>query len=359
MPSTTVVAQQCTEDYSTDKDEDNMEIDRAVVEHLVKPELCTDESPPSKTSLCTIRNYLTMYDKQIPLLDIVQSSLKEVKYYTVNGPIGCAVLFGSEKTTEDKSDYLPSVNKDLNLMKTTLVSAGWHIKCNSGKVDKNMLIKELNMLKTRGEDLKKYSVFLFYYSGHGVAEGIVLTKSGMVPYAEIVTRVSSISSLQDKPKIFIFDCCRKRDERPTIKEQFHTFSKNQFGIEIEEAHYQACSNGGYPPRHTMLCFSASEGMTGLMDITEGSFYTLVLSHALKQFGQHLSLPEVITQVGGGTYAVAYSQRENQRPIFMSNLEKQLVLSSKFCESIRLECYVIRLCGKVLKYTHNIIMMLSQ
>ena len=84
----------------------------------------------------------------------------------------------------------------------------------------------------------------------------------------------------------------------------------------------------YPPPHTMICFSAAEGRASYMTTYEGSFYTLALSHALRQFGQHLTVAEIITQVNGGTTEVASCYGQFQHPIFMTNLEKQLVLRGK-------------------------------
>ncbi len=146
---------------------------------------------------------------------------------------------------------------------------------------------------------------------------MVLNDNHLVKYSEIVKTVSADPHLKNKPKIFIFDSSRTHEEGGTYYTQ------------IEEMYNQESEfDDSYPPPHTMICFSAAEGRASYMAKLEGSLYTLTLSHALRQFSQHFTVAEIITQVNGGTREVAKCYGQQQHPIFMSNLEKQLVLSGK-------------------------------
>ena len=217
----------------------------------------------------------------------------------------------------------------MQTMYNALKDREWDILRVGNSLEKNTFLSHLDELQ-QDERLLEYSVFLLYYTGHGIAQGVVLNDGGMVSYSQIVTTVSDIPCLKEKPKIFIFDSCRSIS---VTSQGGLVTRKNQFRRDIEDAFDMDRRNFGsmpYPPPHTLLCFSAAEGTSSLMDTVEGSFYTLALSHAFKQFGHYLSFPEIITQVNGGTKEIVESLKEeyDQHPIFMSTLEKQLVLTCK-------------------------------
>ena len=287
---------------------------------------------------------LSLYNRNISRS--FEAEFNSVKSYKVKEPIGYALLLYSNQTTESKSE-LDSVQVDIANMSDVLTRKRWMVTCAPYPLDKPSLMYELHKLndlametELYGEPrLGDYSLFLLYYTGHGNAEGVVLNDGQLVPYAEIVTRVSSIDCLRDKPKIFIFDSCQ---EKQAMSLHFGNFTTKHPTL---ESVYQQNKElfKPYPPAHTLLCFSACEGLTSLMDKNEGSYYTLALSHALRQFGDRLSLPEIITQVNGGTKAVVSSSshgRELQQPMFKSTLEKQLVLS---CTCVHVVCVCTCVC----------------
>ena len=316
---------------------DEMEVD--LVEHTPPfgSMQCTESQSDLKYALSTMRPTarLSLYDKSFEahnnpskptsLLESVSSSLK---VYEVKEPIGCAVVLG-----RDCND-LPSVRKDVDIINGLLSEGGWDVIYKNCELKHRTLVNLLedlekgNHLGRQERDLDEYSMFMLYYSGHGNAEGVVLNDNQLFSYKEIVTQVSKVPCLHKRPKIFIFDSCRehgKTGHQPNT----HAKQKNPFHEDISMVHEQQSSSiYGYPPPHTLICFSAAEGRGSYMG-NEGSYYTLVLSHALRQFGRNHSFLEVITQVNGGTRLVAEEQQKTQNPIFRSNLEMQLVLNCEW------------------------------
>lgn len=318
---------------------DEMEVDH--VDHVPTFESmqCTESPSDIKYTLATMRptTRLGLFDKTFmslsvdknlakptSLLECVSSSLK---IYRVREPIGCAMLLGS-----DCAD-LPSVRKDVDIINSALEEGGWDIICKNYELKHRTLVdllgnlKKEHQLKNLGRqkrDLDDYSIFMLYYSGHGNAEGVVLTDGRLLSYNKIVTQVSEVPCLYNKPKIFIFDSCREHGKTAHLPST-HAKPKNHFHEDISKVHEEQRSSSSYPPPHTLICFSAAEGSGSYMGDT-GSYYTLVLSHALRQFGRDHSFLEVITQVNGGTRLVAQEQEKIQNPIFRSNLEMQLVLN---------------------------------
>ena len=338
---------------------DEMEVDHAPPQasRLSAPAQCSDHDTSADTrglklagsALCTLNmrrrmESLSLYDgslgkthkQPLSLSDSFKERFNTLQSYKVTEPIGCAMLLSSNQTSDPKTPRLPAVCTDMGTMSTLLANKGWDILCKDYYVDKNRFLSRLDSLANL--PLDKYSVFLFYYTGHGLAEGVILNDSGEIPYADIVTKVSAIHCLRNKPKIFIFDSCRyeggSASQPGNHSPACSVTSKTQFHKEIQQQHQEEVKNRDpYPPRHTLLCFSAAMGTFSLMDRAEGSFYTLAFSHAFRQLGHYLSFPEIITQVNGGTKAILYSMDQEQHPVFISTLEKQLVLSSKWTRKV--------------------------
>lgn len=296
---------------------------------------CTDEGDVSASAMVSgLKKFerLTLYDSSlVNISNRLESQFSTLQSYKIADPIGGAILLSSNQTA-DPGTHLPSVCTDMQTMSNVLREGGWNILNVGYSLKKSTFLSYLDSLH-QVHRLEEYSVFLLYYTGHGIAQGVVLNDGGMVPYSHIVTTVSSIPCLKEKPKIFIFDSCREKGSSADSPAGNYVTMKNQFCMEIEDAVDQDRRNSGstpYPPPHTLLCFSAAEGMPSLMDKVEGSFYTLALSHAFKQFGHYLSFPEIITQVSGGTKEIVRSLEKDhqQHPIFMSTLDKQLVLDCK-------------------------------
>ena len=342
--SPTTVAQACTEDdprtFPSFSEPMSMEIDRATpqnnYEHRRSPTIIaqasTEEDPRTAATFEGLQKIskipdrasynIGLYDKHL-LSQLMGSNLRS---YNVNEPMGCAMLFSSSRTTAPNSE-LPAVTSDMTEISQSLAEAGWDLICRSYDSESGYMCSRLDSLNinpvidrknNQWHEVKDYSIFLFYYTGHGEANGVVLNDGLLVKYSTIVKKVASHSAFKDKPKIFVFDSCRVigAEGRPYYQD-------------IKEVHNEETKHDeSYPPPHTMICFSATEGCASFMTHYGGSFYTLSLSHALRQFGQYLTVTEIFTQVNGGTREVASCYGHQQHPVVISNLDKQLVLNGK-------------------------------
>lgn len=304
---------------------------------------CTDHAtpPPGVLTLPSRHSYcLSMYDKTI-LSDFVERRMSVLKRYEVNQPIGCAMLLSSDGTLSTPSD-LSSVGSDMEAMDRTLKDGGWDIICKAKRLESTTLLaylsalgKETQLRPPLGQqrrELSDYSVFLLYYTGHGTAEGVFLNDDKLLHYRDIVATVSEVPCLFEKPKIFIFDSCRMKKAVTNAAQDVSVATESCSSMAANDVATQEDRNSHkpYPPPHTVVCFAAAEDQYSFMDRKEGSFYTLALSHALRQFGSDLSFQEIITQVNGGTHEVACCRQKIQTPIFMSTLEKQLVFDTFDC-----------------------------
>ena len=275
---------------------------------------------------------LTVYNNQFDYG--IQEESGVVPCYEVREPIGYALLLGCDRTPDDLKPLL--IKQDLVLMEETLSDGGWVVSnpcLNAGSLNLTACNNFLNSLEDdRSLKLGKYSCFMFYYSGHGISEGLLLSDGRCIPYEEIVTRISSISALVNKPKIFIFDSCRTEIDRK--KESQGIWNYLPFNKSIDKRHIEQKMKD-YPPPHTVISFSACEGMPSFADDDSGSFYTRDLANKLKQLGKLLSFGEILTLVNGGAALLAQEAKKEQRPVTYCSLDRLLVLNCEFNCRVRI------------------------
>lgn len=268
---------------------------------------------------------LVAYNNQYEAKYSIEEESGVIPCYEVKEPIGYAVLLGCDRTPDDRRPLC--VEQDLKLMEETLHGGGWTVNNPCLENPNPLTLASCNQFLKSLEDpslnLGQYSCFMFYYSGHGISKGLLLSDGLCKPYGDIVTSLSSIYALRNKPKIFIYDSCRF--ENDLKKENQGIWGYIPFYKSIDKTHLQAKKND-YPPPHTVISFSACEGMPSFSDDDSGSFYTRDLCNKLKQLGELLSFCEVLTLVNGGTALLAQGAKQEQRPVMYSSLDRLLVLN---------------------------------
>ena len=257
-----------------------------------------------------LQRHLAVYDKDL-----------DITFYNIESPAGFALLLGNDRLTNSSDSTRLPVKKDLELMQDVLKDYGWHVS-SPFAYDPHMKEGDCNsFIQTLVGNLDAYSCFMFYYSGHGTAKGLLLSDGSCEAYADIVSSVSKMESLRGKPKIFIFDSCRIPSSHPKNFKFFKEISKQHSDYESQSRNY--------PPPDTLICFSANEGMESFSHDDYGSFYTEQLARRLRHFGEHLTLTEIITLTNDGVIKTAHKNQEQQQPVIYSTLNKLLVLNSKF------------------------------
>lgn len=185
------------------------------------------------------------------------------------------------------------VDKDLQRMERVLKELNFEVfsPClnRTDKVSREFLFDRCINDTTR--DLAQYDCSLFYYSGHGNREGVVLsTPDERATYAEIIRTFNGSST--DKPKVFIFDCCRDDEEA--------TSEDGTLG--------QSCCCGEIS-LHTLVVFAcmAEERTYGRRE--KGSDFTTKLVNKLMAFADDLSVSEIFQQVAGNSSVILRLQKE--------------------------------------------------
>lgn len=234
-----------------------------------------------------------------------------MRYY-IKQPIGYALLLGSSRYGRST---LRCVEKDLQSMEEVLREGGWDVDKPCGCYTEKAGYEEtLQML--REKDLKKYSCFMVYYSGHGGPEGMLLQPNyDLVPFKDVVDVVMRLDDLDRKPKILIFDCCRGNDDCADeglggSQSNFRTLGEN----------FAALYND------TIICFACSNNRSSFTANEDGSIFTQHFAKKLQWFGKNLSFVDLLSQAKGDTFNVAREMfKMSQQPVSYSGLNAQLLL----------------------------------
>ena len=125
-------------------------------------------------------------------------------------PIAYCYLVANSGDNTERPLYFTS--NDLEYVSATFKRIG--AKVMFEHMYKGMEARDVENLlyKLRTTNLKECPCFVFYYSGHGRECGIQLDAITTFPFLTIIDSIHSLSDLQGKPKVFIFDCCRVFDE---------------------------------------------------------------------------------------------------------------------------------------------------
>lgn len=123
-------------------------------------------------------------------------------------PAGAAMVLTSPFCTLRPDDLkTPEVDarltEDLLVQKLGFVAVSKELPRTLKYWDAKKMFADISQL-----ELAHYPSFLFYYSGHGDESGILLPSGDLFGYREVVDSVCRCRSLQEKPKVFIFDCSR-------------------------------------------------------------------------------------------------------------------------------------------------------
>ena len=261
-------------------------------------------------------------------LDILSCDLQyldsgTIKRYPIKGPtIGLAILVGCGSARPEPlnlADIEACVKRDVEAMKRALESCSFNVHY---RYDPN--IRNVDSLIEEIPNLETYSVFLFYYSGHGSQRGIELS-CGIVEYNDIVKGIGHIRALKGKPKVVIFDCCQNR--RPSrLSSLDNSNTTAEANGENTSCAFKAI---GPPPADTIICYAASPSKRAYGS-PEGSIYSMHLANAIHHAGRTLSFTEIVVQVHGETLQSSRAvdvKYKLQEPLYYCKLNRQLVFAA--------------------------------
>ena len=221
--------------------------------------------------------------------------------------IAVAIILGSEGPITGSS-VLPT-NEDVEIVKATFEQI--NVKVALSENYKELTEGNINeiLFKLNETNFIEWPCFIFYYTGHGNANGIQLTNGSTYPFIGIVDRISSLPTLKGKPKVFIFDCCRQYD-----------VDKKGVGRQYKAEAYTDC----------LIVHECSTGEQAYS--FDKSIFTKAFCSALLKYRCQWPLISILI------HAHRITQKDlkkfySQTPEFEVKLTKQLYLCSKFLQNV--------------------------
>ena len=238
-----------------------------------------------------------------------------IRRYLIKKPLGYALLLGSShyNVADVAHQPLKCVEKDLRVMEEMLREGGWEVSVPYGCNTEVGNYRD-EMRKLGGRDMKSYSCFMFYFSGHGSPEGMLLQPNGdVVRFEEVINSVRRLEDLQGRPKILIFDCCRGGGDDCAVGSRFMSLGE-QFASKYHDM---------------VVCFACTNNATSVAGHENGSVFTQNFARKMRQLGRELSFVDLLSQVTGETYYVVRQRYDmDQHPVSYSGLTAQLLLKGE-------------------------------
>lgn len=218
------------------------------------------------------------------------------------------LLVGVSEYLTVKCISLPMCKNDLYAMRTALVSGlninqnNIHLCGETGIVTKNELVASINKIL---EDISENDTFIFYFSGHGGKNCLVLS-DGLI---ELQNVLDTIEQIQTKNKIAIIDSCHSGD-----------FSLESIpAIDIDETVEHFAGRG-----FAVLASCGAEQYSGFNKDKEISLYTSFVCDALTAHFLIRKGKKSLETINEAIFHFAeVSNRKNghnfQQPIFRSSI----------------------------------------
>ena len=241
---------------------------------------------------------------------VVGDDPESIAEYGIKDPVGVALLFGSDCTpTHSEENRLKCVSMDLARIDGALKVCGFTVinpyRNVKGEVTLTYRVIENHIAALlRDPCLDEYSSFLFYFSGHGVSRGILLSETdpeipdGVLTYRKIAETVSNIPATHGRPKIFIFDCCRTAlDKEDSESVEVKRGGQSDFSADTESKYENEKVPEVYPPPDSVLCFAVTDGQMA-RGCESGSLYTTRLANALQKCHKKFSFSDIVHEAHG-------------------------------------------------------------
>jgi hypothetical protein len=155
---------------------------------------------------------------------------KENEYYSLDFKFtGIAVMIGNYKFTNEANNFPDQIaHKDIENFET-LKKFNFNTNC---YLNQNKKLIDYLIARCTGFDYTDYACLFFCMSSHGSQHTIMSSDCiQMDIFKDIIEPFYKVESLKNKPKIFLFDCCRGRE----------TMNKADFGA-VRDDHIDKYQN---------------------------------------------------------------------------------------------------------------------
>ena len=251
-----------------------------------------------------------------------QETSNDIKRYKIDK---CYALLTGADINPSSRTSLPTlgfVHKDLQRMNNVLRELGFDVSnpCLGRETDVSREFLFDKCINNPSRDLAQ-SCSLFYFSGHGDKEKVLLSNGESATYVDIILNFNCSSA--DAPRIFIFDCCCDAPSEGVTPEL-------------------SLLDNIQP--HVLVVFACMPDDITYGNKKNGSYFTHKLENRLRAFVNELSFVEIILQVTG-TEVIKEGTRQREyelNPFVVCSLRQQLHFGGSKLNTV-LVCVCVCVC----------------
>ena len=223
---------------------------------------------------------------------------------------GLALFIGCMNSSDPKQDFLPGVERDLDLLRETFRQIGFDT-IEMRDPDGEDIIA---VLKTIADNFSgRYESLVVTFSGHGDQTRLFSKSKPLDLMSDVVQPLISINPLV--PKLFFVDACRG-DKIDGVGVVYKIDKSARIKARGGEEEIRLPRNGNY-----LLAYSTLPGMKSFEDYSRGSFWMNILCEKLLNGGGK-SIQDLLTIVNQELILQCNDRNHClQQPIFMSCLNQ--------------------------------------
>ncbi|XP_074034882.1 caspase-7 [Leptinotarsa decemlineata] len=238
---------------------------------------------------------------------------------------GLILIFNQEKFNDPESKRRTGSRRDVNEIVICFQRQGFNVDPENIMTDFTVEEVRNKMSEVAASDLKEYNCLIVFFLTHGDEFGRLHVIDGTIATHEIWRPFSKCVSLNNKPKMFIFQACKGNDftttgasnslphSESTASLPVNTFSTSHLGSDM------------------LIVYCTLEGNVGFRNPLTGSWFVQELCKNFLSYGKRddvISLIVRTTKCVCGNYYFHSESGEylKQMPMFVSTLTKKFYLN---------------------------------
>lgn len=272
-----------------------------------------------QTQVSTILNYF-----QEPFVERKHFKTDKFEYSRSGDEAGLVFIINQEYFLDRELEQRRGSRRDVNEIIICFQRLGFNIDQKNILPDAKTEVILDTIKNIVNQDFSAYNSLIFFYLSHGCEHNRLHTYDGTIAANEIWEKFKEIPSLQDKPKMFVFQACKGEGTSTTGVTTSSAPSSLVPSIIFKK-------NNLYPD--LLIVYSTVEGKVSFRNSLQGSWFIQEMCKNFSIYGKRDDVISLIIRTSkcvASNYYHTIKEKEaidtKQMPLFVSTLKKKFYLN---------------------------------